>query len=206
MKDIALRVAGVVAALSFVVAVAVSGAALEGYRQALHPVALLGGDGVPHAWTFNLFAFVLPGAIAACIAMALRGALPRDVRWSVRIGARLALLAAIAFAAQGLLALDPGDLEAPATRLHATVWTLWWVAFVPGAALLALGLRGTQGWRGLAVASALAALLALLFAAWPLQGLPAGIAQRVAYAAWFAWLVACGMSITTLRRASRGAA
>jgi len=200
-----LRAAGLVAGLSFAIAVYAFGAALEGYRQALLPVALLGGDAVPRALYFNLTAFVVPGAIAIWIATTLRGVLPGDTRWSARIGARLVMFAAMAFAAQGLLPLDPADLEAPSTRLHATAWTLWWIAFMPGAALLAVGLRGRAGSRRLASVSMIASLMVLLFAASPWQWLPSGATQRMAYAAWFGWLIACGATVDALRPASRDA-
>jgi hypothetical protein len=206
MMERRLLVLGGIAALSFVVAVIAFGSMLDGFRQSLHPVALLGADTIPRALAFNVFAFLLPGALAAWIAMALRTALPGDASWALRIGTRLLLLAALAFAAQGLLPLDPDDLEASATRLHATSWTLWWIAFVPGAFLLAAGKRNTGTWRGLASISLLAALLILVFAASPWQWLQPGVKQRVAYAVWFVWLLGCGAAVDAMRAANRAAA
>ena len=197
---------GGIAALSFAIAVIAFGSMLHDFRQSLHPVALLGAATVPHALAFNVFAFLLPGALAAWIAMALRTALPNDARWATRIGARLILLSTLAFAAQGLLPLDPDDLEAPATHLHATSWTLWWIAFVPGALLLAAGRRNVGTWRSLASISVVAALLMLVFAASPWHWLQSGVTQRLAYAAWFGWLLACGAAVDAMRAANRAAA
>ena len=197
---------GGIAALSFAIAVIAFGSMLDDFRQSLHPVALLGAATVPRALAFNVFAFLLPGALAAWIALALRSALPNDAPWAARIGARLVLLAALAFAAQGLLPLDPDDLEAPATHLHATSWTLWWIAFVPGALLLAAGQRNVGTSRSLASISVVAALLMLVFAASPWHWLPSGVTQRLAYAAWFGWLIACGAAVDAMRTASRAAA
>src|SRR5690606_1234281 len=102
-----------------------------------------------------------------------------------RLAVQLGLLSALAFAAQGLLPLDPARLLAPASRLHATAWTLWWVAFVPAALLLAVvPPRGRSGCR------ACGGLLALLLPACALFGallVPAALAQRIAFALWFAW-------------------
>lgn len=206
MKEQRMALLGGIAGLSFAIAVIGFGSMLDDFRQSLHPVALLGAATVPRALAFNVFAFLLPGALAAWIAMALRTALPNDAPWATRIGARLVLLATLAFAAQGLLPLDPGDLEAPATRLHATSWTLWWIAFVPGALLLAAGPRAKGARRGLASISVLAALLILVFAASPWQWLLPGVTQRVAYAVWFGWLLGCGTVVDAVRATNRGAA
>ena len=55
---------GLLAAACFVLAVVGFGAALGGYSQAMHPVALLGAHGVPHALAFNVLGLVLPGLFA----------------------------------------------------------------------------------------------------------------------------------------------
>src|SRR5687768_5172000 len=149
--------AGWVAAIFFAAAVAGFGAALEGYSQLQMPVALLGAKGFPHALGFNLLAFVVPGMLAGVAAMALRRRLPADAGWTLRIGAQLIFLSALAFIAMGLLPLDPNDLENDASRLHGTAWMLWTVAFVPGAVMLAAGLLGDPSasrfaWLSLVVA------------------------------------------------------
>jgi hypothetical protein len=195
------------AALAFTAGVLAHGAALDGYAQALHPVALLGASGVPGAAGFNVLAFVLPGLLMAWLAMRLRGSLSSHAPWPARIGARLCLLAALAFAAQGLVPLDPEDLDAAASRLHATAWSFWWIAFVPGGLLLAAAGAtdppAQPAWRW---ACAVCALLVLGLAAVPWPGVPGGLLQRCAYAAWFAWGLACGLQLDRLRPLSRGAA
>ena len=185
-------VAAWLAAGLFLLALAGFGAAYEGYSQALHPPALLGASGVGYATAFNLLGFVVPGLLVAVVAIGLRGQLDH-ARPIARIGAWLWLLSALAFAAQGLLPLDPADLDAPSSRLHATAWTLWWVAFVPGAGLLAVGLGRDPRWRALRAAAAMAAAGLPLFALAPL-GLPAGVAQRVALVAWFGCLLVAGFA------------
>jgi hypothetical protein len=181
--------AAVVAAVSFFVALAICGVALEGYSQLAHPVGLLGARGVPHALAFDAFGFVLPGLLAAWVAWRLREAVGDGARWPARIGAWLALLSALAFAAQGVLALDPGDLESSASRAHATAWTLWWVAFAPAALLLAFGVRVGRWFAAMCM---LAAAVVIAFALLPLDLLAPALAQRAAFAGWLAWLVVAG--------------
>ena len=168
------------AALLFFAAVAGFGMASPGYSQLVHPVALLGARGEPHALAFDLLGFLAPGLILAWCAYAWRSAAAAD-GWMARIGLQLSMLSALAFAAQGLLPLDPYNLLAPASRLHALAWTLWWVAFVPGALLMAAA-APRRRLAGLACA--------LLLPACALYGvalMPAAVAQRVAFALWFGW-------------------
>lgn len=185
--------AAIVAAALFAGAVAGFGAVLAGYSQPLHPVGLLGARGLPHALAFNLCGFVAPGLLAALVAWRLRAAIGDEGAWAARIGAWLALLSALAFAAQGLLPLDLRDLESSTSRAHATAWTLWWVAFLPAALLLAAGLRQVRGATWLVVACVVAATVVAVLAMLPLDLLPPALSQRVAFGAWLLWLpVAAG--------------
>ena len=163
MKRWISYVAGAVA-FSFVAAVLGFGAALDGYSQFTHPVGLLGARTIPHAFAFNAFGFVVPGLLSVVVAWQWRKRLPDGTPWAARIGARLALLSALAFAAQGLLPLDPTDLDAPASHAHATAWMLWWVALLPAACLLAAGLRKDPARRALALASLVLAILVVCLA------------------------------------------
>jgi hypothetical protein len=107
----------------------------------------------------------------------------------------LLLLSALAFAAQGVLPLDPLDPDGAPTALHASAWTTWWIAFAAGSLALALAVRE---WR----VPMLLTMFAVLATA-PLAGawLPGGIAQRIACACWFA-----GIAWVASGRLSRGAA
>lgn len=175
---------GVIAAIGF-------GAALDGYSQAQHPLALLGARGLPRALAFNLGGFVLPGLLAAVAAMALRRRLPGNAGWLARICAQLLLLSALTFAAQGLLPLDPDDLDGPSSRRHATAWTLWWIAAAAGGASVGVGLLQRHGWRVFAWAALVSAVVIGVFALSPPAGWPPGIAPRIALGAWLGlWVLA----------------
>jgi len=185
---------GLAGAVLFAAAVIGFGLALPGYSQSAHPVAVLGAKGFPHAMAFNLLGFVLPGLLTSVVMLELRLRLPASAGWSLRIGAQLLLLSSLGFVALGLLPLDPADLHNASSSYHATAWMLWWVAFVPGAGLLALGLRGHTAWQTAMRISLVTALLLLLLVLFAVDWLPAGTAQRVAFAVWWAWLCVTGLT------------
>ncbi len=182
-----------VALLVCVAAVAAFGASSPDFGQLRQPVALLGADGEPNALAFNLLGFVLPGALLGWLAWRWRGQAGNS-GWRARLGLQMLLLSALAFAAQGLLPLDPTDLLAPASRAHAVAWSAWWIAFVAGGAL-AWRSRGGRG--GLALV-----LVVLLLATGGASLMPAALAQRLAFAGWFGWwLWASGRGAPAVSRA-----
>ena len=174
------RAAPVLALLSFTVAAGIFGALSPAFSHRVHPLALLGAHGEPMAWAFNALGFLLPGGLLAWQALRLRARMALAA-WAERIGMQLALLSALAFAAQGALPLDPYNLLAPASRLHALAWTLWWVAFVPGALLVAASSPQRR-----ASGSAIGVLVPL-FALFGALAMPAAVAQRIAFLLWFGW-------------------
>lgn len=181
-SSIVVRLAGLAAA-AFGGALLLASTGLPGYSNGLHPVALRGALGLPWAVVFNLAAFILPGALLAGAGLCLRAALAAR-GWAARIGIVLAQLSALAFAAQGVLPLDLQDTDGTASRLHALTWMLWWIAFVPGALLLAIGARRGSGFVLACLAAA--ALVPLLAVLAPV-GTWAALAQRLAFAVWFGW-------------------
>jgi hypothetical protein len=150
------------------------GAAVDGYSHLQHPVALLGARDVGMPLAFNALGFAVPGVLVAIAAWRLRDALGH-AGWAVRVGAVLWVLSALAFVAQGLLPIDPQDLDAAPSHLHAIAWSLWWIAFVPGAVLL--GLRSRTAMMAVIAAAAVVMIATVLW--------PAGLAQRVGMATWF---------------------
>ena len=143
-----------------------------------HPVALLGAIGEPGAPAFNLVGFVLPGLLLAWLAWRWRGA-ASSAGWRVRLGLQLLLLSALGLVAQGLLPLDPTDLDATASRLHALAWSAWWIAFAAGGLLAGVGVGGRAG--------LVLVLAVVLLAVGGTSLLPAPLAQRLAFAGWFGW-------------------
>ncbi len=171
---------------------------LPEYAHRLHPLGLRGAIGMPWAFAFNLFAFVLPGVLLLWAGQRLRDALG-DAGWLARIGSVLVQLSALALAAQGVLPPDAGDSDATASRLHALAWMLWWIAFVPGVLLLAVGARRGIGFS---LACLLAGLLVPLLAVFAPVGSWVGLAQRLAFATWFGWWLVASRASASARGSS----
>lgn len=180
----ARRFAGGVGLSLFVLAAVFAGLRLEGYSHRQHPLALLGADGLPGATAFNLFAFVVPGLLAAWSMWRLRSSLPAPAIWRDRIAAQCLLLSALAFAAQGVFPLVPDDPAAGANDLHALSWTLWWLAFAV-AGLLGLSSAALRG-EGRAVAAVAVTVMLLALVRWP--GGMAALAPRLAMLVWLGWI------------------
>ncbi|HEY4531171.1 MAG TPA: DUF998 domain-containing protein [Luteimonas sp.] len=188
---LAARVAGFAAAACFAGALFGFGAALEGFRHDTWPVAVLGASGVPRAGAFNACAYLLPGLLAAFVALRARAGLPSRSGLPARVGWTLALLAAFAFAAQGLFPLDPAGPDAGRGRLHGVAWALWGIAFAAAAATLALAAFRQACW--VRATLHLCAGVAVSAPGWMLDGLVgAPLAQRLAFGSWFAWLAWVG--------------
>lgn len=188
------------ALLLFALALMAAGVGLPEYSHRLHPVALRGASGLPGAWLFNLGAFLLPGACLVLVGRDLSAALG-DARWGARIGMTLIQLSALAFALQGALPLDLEHPDAGASRLHALVWALWWIAFVPGALLL--GVFARRG-AGFAAACLLAAgLMPVLAVLAPVDGW-VGLEQRLAFALWLGWWLLAAKVFSRISASSAG--
>ncbi len=180
----------------------VAGLRIDGYSHLVHPLGVLGARQLGAAGlAFGLLACVVPGLVHAWQALRLRGALPRATGWAARIGMQLLLVAALAFAAQGLLRLDLESLDSGPGRWHASAWLGWALAFPVGALLVGFGAWRQPGWRlacvGLLVAGAVVACGAFLDG-----GAAAPLLQRAAVLAWLLWGMWAGLHAPL----SRGAA
>ena len=182
-KAHALTMLAWLALATFATGILLANLGLPEYSQLMHPVGLRGATGLPYATAFNLLLFVVPGMLLAMAGQVLRGRL-HDAGWLARIGIVLVQLSAIAFAMQGVMSLDQTDMDATASRLHALAWMLWWIAFVPGALMLALGARRGMTFTLVSISAAVLVPWIALFA--PI-GAWVGVAQRLAFALWFGW-------------------
>lgn len=181
--------AGPVAAVVWLLAVFGFGMRLEGYDQLRHPVSLLGAHGVPGGTAFSMLGFVLPGILAAAAALDLALCMPVTAPRALRVGGQMLLLAAVAFAAMGLLPLDVEDIENRASQYHASAWLLWLVGFSAGALALRLGSARDAAWRPLANLAVGCALWSLCSAFLFEIALPVAMAQRLAFLGWLVWLL-----------------
>ena len=198
-----MALAGLVAGPLFALALAWFAAPLPNYRHADHPPALLGALGYPGAVAWNVVGDGLVGMLALLATQALYLAL-RDAAAGrmARIGATLALLAALAFIAQGVFPLDINQaIDVGPSRRHVAVWNLWWIAAAAGALFTAFGVRRLQGWRTLLPVGVVVAALIALALLGGVGDLGNGWLQRIALAAWFGWLA--WASLLVLRHTPR---
>ena len=86
-------------------------------------------------------------------------------------------------------------------RLHALAWMLWWIAFVPGALLLAV--RARRG-AGFAVACLSAAVLVPLLAVLAPVDAWVGLAQRLAFALWLGWWLLAALVLSRVSVSAPG--
>jgi hypothetical protein len=128
----------------------------------------------------------------------------RAAGWSARIGTQLLQLAALAFAAQGLLPLDPTDMENAASARHAAAWMIWWLTFAVGGLALAAGMRDRLGWRRFSRLTFVVAILLPACAVLLPQVMPAGTAQRIGLVLWFGWGLVCGRVLSRSAVSSPG--
>lgn len=192
--------AGWIAALAAVLAVLGLGALTPGFDQLRHPVALLGSAQAAYPSLFGLGAFLLPGLAVAVLAAALEWRLGAEALGRAgRIGTGLLLVSGIAFALQGVFALDLDALDGDASRRHVAARAASLLAFVAATLALAPALWRRAHWRGCAgLGLGLAALvvvdglgsLSALVPGW--QDRP-GLAERVVLGAWLAWPAALGL-------------
>ncbi len=180
------------AVASFALGLGLATIGVPEYSHLLHPVGLRGAIGMPAALAFNLLLFIIPGVLLTMTGQALRHRLPA-AGWLARIGIVLMQLSAFAFALQGVMSLDQTDMDANASRLHALAWMLWWIAFVPGVLMLALGARRGKTFT---LVSLFAAVLVPWIALFAPIGDWVGVAQRLAFGVWLGWWVFASVRIT----------
>lgn len=184
---------GWLAALLFALALAAFGATTPGFEHARHPIGLLGAADAPRALAYNGFVFALPGLALVAFALALERALLRQgLGRSMRLATGMLAIAALAFAAQALLPLDPRDFDSTASRRHAVAHSLALLAWLPAVLLLALATAGHVATRRWILPLALCAVALVLQLVWPASawwpgwdGRP-GWSQRLLLATWFA--------------------
>jgi hypothetical membrane protein len=187
MRRAGLHLGWIAGALS-AAAIVIAGLGLEGFDHARHPVGLLGSSLAPRAGLFNVLGFVVPGLLIAAFAVAFEFALakatPTATR-AVRIGTGLLLIAALAFALQGLFPIDPRDLDGPATRHHALAQAVSQLAWIAAAGMLAIGFSHAPRWRFVAACGLLFACVPLWDLVRPFNG-ERGWIERGLLLLWFA--------------------
>ena len=154
---------------------------VESFRLSQHGMGLLAAKNMPHGNVWRLVGHWWIGLLALVPAIATLQAGEREGLRALRMAGYFWIIAAVAYALQGLWPLDLKDLESRNNQLHSVANTVWWLAATAGAVAWALARRGTMP-------VVFAAVLVILGVVKTLEWLPDG--QR-ALAGWlqvFGWL------------------
>jgi hypothetical membrane protein len=152
------------------------------YSHVTDAVSELGARGAPNALAWNLIGFAAVGLLI----MALSWGLFRGTGSSaalVFVG-----LSGLGFAGTGVFPADMADLTTPGSRAHILMSLVSFGAFVLGALILCWRLFPLPAWRGIAIGSGILGFLALLTMPLREMAVPSGLAQRLSFAIYLAWI------------------
>jgi len=152
------------------------------YSHLTDAVSELGARGTRNALAWNLVGFVAVGLLIAVFSWGLF----RVTRsWAALL---FVGLSGVTFAGTGVFPADMADLAAPGSRMHILVSLICFGAFVLGAFILGWRFFRLPGWRGVAIGSGILGLLALLTMPLRETAVPSGMAQRVSFTLYLAWI------------------
>ena len=189
-----LRTSGIWAAIVFWIALFAFGAWYPGYSHATRAISELGAFGAPHALAWNLVGFIAPGLLlAACgtgIALAVDG--------TSRILPSLLVLSGLGFAGTGAIPAEMANgtpvMDSRWTAGHLIMTVVSALPWVIGAWVLAVRVVRRDGWSDPALVAGVMAMVAtcglslnVFSGAIPYFAVAPGLAQRTAFAAYFAW-------------------
>ena len=189
-------ICGLLAAVWFLVALVAFAAARSDYSHFTKAVSELGAIGAPHALAFNVLGF---GAVGLLIVVAAWG-LWRQLRAPVAAG--FIAISGLAFAAAGVFPADMSNFEADTTRLHILASLVSIAAFAAAvpAVTWRLWRNGRRGFAAIAFAFGLAAVLSVLLRE---ANIPPGLAQRINFFAYLAWIALISLFAADRRAATQ---
>jgi len=204
LGDIGSRRAAVAAAVVFWPALFAFAAMYPGYSHYTRAISGLGAFGAPHALAWNVIGFVVPGLLLAwCgggVALAIQDR-RRSLFW-------LLVISGLAFAGAGVFPAEMRNgvpvMQSGWTAAHVVIISASGLPWVVGALLLIGRVRRSQRWRHLTVATIGLAILAvaglgtnIVSGSIPVLADAPGLAQRIAFGAYFAWFLFTGSLFLT---------
>lgn len=190
---------GLLCGATFAAALLVIAALDPSYSHATRAVSELGAVGAPHQWIWNFLGFLLPGLLVVLSGLGVGRALaPRG-----RVASILLMISGLAFAATGVFPADMQAMSSLSTRAHVAASLISLFAWFPAAIVIAVAAYRLElkplMWASIAglVAMLVSMVLGDAF-------LSRGYAQRLNFAAYFAWIawVACLLPKASVRRNS----
>jgi len=175
-----------------------------GYSHYTRAISGLGAFGAPHALAWNVIGFVVPGLLLAwCgggVALAIQDR-RRSLFW-------LLVISGLAFAGAGVFPAEMRNgvpvMQSGWTAAHVVIISASGLPWVVGALLLIGRVRRSQRWRHLTVATIGLAILAvaglgtnIVSGSIPVLADAPGLAQRIAFGAYFAWFLFTGSLFLT---------
>jgi hypothetical membrane protein len=181
-----------------------------GYSHYNRAISELGAFGAPHQLAWNLVGFIAPGLLLAIggagVAMAIDGR--RSALWWMLIAS------GIGFAGTGILPAEMHHgsplMRSPWTIGHVLMTFVSGIPWVVAAFMLASHVKRHSSLQHLSVLSRIWSVLALvslvfnpISPAIPFFSDKPGLAQRIAFAAYFGWFLAIGLMFLTVHRKTR---
>jgi hypothetical protein len=164
----------------------------DGYTHGTKAVSELGAIGAPMGVAFNLFGFILPGALIVLFGVALARLSRR------RTGPLLMTGSGLLLAMSGLFALDPDAMGAPTTVAHAIGAMgagLFWAAGLFWMRPVLAERPGLRGWSRL---TPWFVLFVLVHLGWQVVFQATGLllpgwGQRIGFFGYFLWFAVTGL-------------
>jgi hypothetical membrane protein len=184
------------------------GSVRPSYSHVVNMISELGAVGTPYATAWNVFGFIIPGAILGFVGVVIARAVithPSTVR----------TVATVLFVAFGLGVIGQGvmpakmlngvaDITSTSTRGHFICSLITGAAWAVGALTLVIPMKRNPRWRGLHIASSVLVALTLV-ASLALRGaVPDGLAERLGDAFFCAWFILMSLNLIRLGQAVNG--
>jgi hypothetical membrane protein len=172
------------------------------YSHLVNTVSELGAVGTPHAAAWNIFGFIIPGALLALAGATIARTVDPGPSVSRTLATVLLVLCGLAIAGQGVFPAEMtngiADVASASTRRHFISSLLSGATWVIGALMLVGPMKRNPNWHSLYIVSA--ALVALtLVASFTLRGaLPDGFAQRIGNGFFCIWFILMSLRLVRL--------
>jgi hypothetical membrane protein len=166
----------------FAVAIVLFAGLRTDYSHLTDAVSELGARGASNALAWNLIGFIAVGLLIAAFSW---GLFEVTGSWAALV---FVGLSGLGFAGTGVFPADMADLAAPSSRMHILMSLICFGAFVLGAFILCWRFFKLPDWHGVAIGSGLFGLLALLTMPVREMDIPPGLAQRVSFGIYLAWI------------------